>query len=144
MAREVVREGKREDSFEKCLPPKTVAKRRGRRFRKEGRVNRRDLIQAAELGRGDLERRTESLFRGRAVNNGPGRGLRMIVSGRHSGIEMVAFKLMIGMTIMAQTPFQCLSSSGINEEKADQASSDSSHGNKLVLPSALRVFKTRS
>jgi hypothetical protein len=30
---------------------------------------------------------------------------------------------------MAQTRSQCLSSSGINEEKADEASSESSHGN---------------
>jgi hypothetical protein len=37
--------------------------------------------------------------------------------------------MMIGMTLMAQTCYQCLSSSGINEKKADQASSDSSHGN---------------
>jgi outer membrane murein-binding lipoprotein Lpp len=53
----------------------------------------------------------------------------MIVSGRDSGIKMVAFEMMIGMTIMAQTRSQCLSSSGINEEKADQASSESSHDN---------------
>jgi hypothetical protein len=53
----------------------------------------------------------------------------MIVSGRDSGIEMVAIELMIGMIVMAQTRSQCLSSSGINEEKADQASSESSHGN---------------
>jgi hypothetical protein len=53
----------------------------------------------------------------------------MIVSGRNSGIEMVAFEMMIGMTLMAQTCSQCLSSSGINEEKADQASSESFHGN---------------
>jgi len=52
----------------------------------------------------------------------------MIVSGRDSRIEMVAFELMIGMMVMAQTRSQCLSSSGINEEKADQASSESSHG----------------
>jgi len=92
-------------------------------------VNRRDQIQAAGLGRGYLERRTESLFRGWTVNDGPGRASRMIVSGGDSGIEMVAFELMIGMTIMAQTRSQCLSGSGINEEKADQASSESSHGN---------------
>jgi hypothetical protein len=30
---------------------------------------------------------------------------------------------------MAQTRSQCLSGSGINEKKADQASSESSHGN---------------
>jgi len=53
----------------------------------------------------------------------------MIVSGRDSGIEMVVFEMMIGMTIVAQTCFQCVSSSGINEEKAHQASSESSHGN---------------
>ncbi|HSE91494.1 MAG TPA: hypothetical protein VLJ79_35120 [Candidatus Binatia bacterium] len=92
-------------------------------------MNRRDLIQAAELSRGDLQRRTESLFRGWTVNDGPGRALRMIVNGRHSRIGMVGFEMMIEMTIMAQTRSQCLSSSGINEEKADQASSESSHGN---------------
>jgi hypothetical protein len=42
---------------------------------------------------------------------------------------MVAFELMIEMTIMAQTLFQSLSRSGTNEEKADQASSESSHSN---------------
>ena len=93
-------------------------------------MNRRDLIQAAELGRGDLERRTESLFRGWTVNDGPGRTLRMIVSGRDSRIEMVAFELMMGMIVMAQTPFQCLSRSGTNDEKRKQDSGDSSHGNK--------------
>jgi hypothetical protein len=41
----------------------------------------------------------------------------MIVSGRDSGIEMVTFKMMIGMTIMAETPFQGLSRSGTNEEE---------------------------
>ena len=41
----------------------------------------------------------------------------------------MAFQLVFGMTIMAQTSSQCLSSSGINEEKADQASSESSHRN---------------
>ena len=92
-------------------------------------MNRRDQIETVEVGRGDLQRRTESLFRGWTVNNRPGRASRMIVSGRDSGIEMVAFELMIGMILMAQTRFQCLSSSGINEEKADQASSESSHGN---------------
>jgi hypothetical protein len=64
------------------------------------------------------------------VNNGPGRTLRMIVSGRDSGIEMVAFELMIGMTFMAQTPFQCLSRSGIKEQESYQASSQSFHHNK--------------
>jgi hypothetical protein len=58
-------------------------------------MNGREQIETVEIGRVDLERRTESLFRGRAVNNGPGRGLRMIVSGRHSGIEMVAYELMV-------------------------------------------------
>ena len=53
----------------------------------------------------------------------------MIVGGGDSGIEMVAFEMMIGMTIMAETPFQCLSRSGTNDEKADQASSESSHSN---------------
>jgi hypothetical protein len=53
----------------------------------------------------------------------------MIVSGGDSGIEVVAVEMMIRMTVMAQTCSQCLSSSGINEEKADQASSKSSHGN---------------
>jgi hypothetical protein len=42
---------------------------------------------------------------------------------------MMAFEVMIGMVVMAQTRSQCLSSSGINENKADQASSESSHGN---------------
>jgi hypothetical protein len=91
-------------------------------------VDRRDLIQAADLDRDDLERRTK-LFRGWTVNDGPRRTLRMIVGGRDSRIEMVAFELMIGMMVMAQTRAQCVSSSGINEEKADQASSESSHGN---------------
>ena len=92
-------------------------------------MNRRDQIDTAELGRGDLERRTESLFHGWTVNDRPGRTLRMIVSGRDSRIEMVAFEMMIGMTIVAQTCFQCVSGSSINEEKTDQASSESSHGN---------------
>jgi len=53
----------------------------------------------------------------------------MIVSSRDSGIEMVAFEMMIGMIVMAQTCSQCLGRSGINEEKTDQAGSESSHGN---------------
>ena len=53
----------------------------------------------------------------------------MIVSGRDSRIGMVAFELIMGMIVMAQTRSQCLSSSGVNEEKADQASSESSHSN---------------
>jgi hypothetical protein len=92
-------------------------------------MNRRDQIKTVDVGRRDLERRTEWLFRGWTVNDGPGRASRMIVRSRDSRIGMVAFEMMIGMTIMAQTRFQCLSSSGINEEKADQASSESSHDN---------------
>jgi hypothetical protein len=59
----------------------------------------------------------------------------MIVRSRDSGIEMVACEMMSGMTIMAQTRLQCLSSSGINQKKADHASSESSHGNNcFYLP----------
>jgi hypothetical protein len=54
----------------------------------------------------------------------------MIVGGRDSRIEMVAFEMMIGMTIMAETPFQGLSRSGTNDEKRKQDSGDLSHGNK--------------
>jgi hypothetical protein len=53
----------------------------------------------------------------------------MIVSSRHSGIGMMTFDLILEMTVMTQTPFQCLSRSGINDEKADQGSSESSHNN---------------
>jgi hypothetical protein len=58
-------------------------------------MNRRDQIDTAELGRGDLERGPESLFRGWTVNDGPGRGLRMIVTSRHSRIGMVGCELML-------------------------------------------------
>jgi hypothetical protein len=94
-------------------------------------VKRRDLIETVEVGRRDLQRRTE-LLRGWTVNDGPRRALRMIVSGRDSRIEMVAFEMMmIGMTIMAQTAFQCLSRSGINKEKRKQDRGDFSHGINL-------------
>jgi hypothetical protein len=65
----------------------------------------------------------------------------MIVSGRDSGIEMVAFELMIGMTVMAQTRCQCVSGSGINEKNRKQDSDDSSHGIKRVLISGASFFK---
>ena len=58
-------------------------------------MNRRDQLKTVEVGRRDLQRRTESLFGGWTVNDGPGRTLRMIVSGRDSGIGMVAYKLMM-------------------------------------------------
>jgi hypothetical protein len=42
----------------------------------------------------------------------------MIVSYRDARIGMVAFEMMmIGMILMTQTIFQCLSRSGINKEK---------------------------
>jgi hypothetical protein len=69
------------------------------------------------------------LFRGWTVNDGPGGTSRTIVRSRDAGIGMVPFKMMIEMTIMAQTRYKCVSCSGINEKKADQASSESSHGN---------------
>jgi len=67
------------------------------------------------------------------MNDGPGRALRMIVTSRDAGIGMVAFEVMIGITVMAQAPFQCLSRSGINEEKRKQNSCDCSHGIKRVF-----------
>jgi len=52
----------------------------------------------------------------------------MIVSYRDAGIGMVAFEMMIGMIVMTQTAFQCLSRSGINKEKRKQDSGDFFHG----------------
>lgn len=52
----------------------------------------------------------------------------MIVSYGDAGIGMVAFEMMIGMILMIQTAFQCLSRSGINKEKRKKDSSDFSHG----------------
>jgi hypothetical protein len=52
----------------------------------------------------------------------------MIVSSRDSGIEMVSFEMMIGMILLTQTAFQCLSRSGTNKEKQKQDSGDFSHG----------------
>ena len=143
MAREIVGQRKREDYFEKCLPPETVPKQRGRRFRKEGRVNRRDLIETVQVGRG-LESRTESLFRGWTVYDGPRGAWRMIVSYRDAGIGMVAFEMMIGMIVMTQTAFQCLSCSGINKEKRKQDNGDFSHRinlGPLLFQEAVRGYR---
>jgi hypothetical protein len=57
----------------------------------------------------------------------------MIVSSRNSGIGMVVFEMMIGMILMTQTTFQCLSRSGINKEKRKPDSGDFSHGIKRVF-----------
>ena len=92
-------------------------------------MNRRDQIETVEVGRGDLESRTESLFRGWTVNDGGRRASRMIVSGRDSGIEMVAFEMMIGITLMAETCLQRMSSSSINDKEAKQNKGQSFHNN---------------
>ena len=96
-------------------------------------MNRRELSQAAELGRGDVQPRTELLFYGRTVNDRRRRALRMIVSYRDAGISMVSFgMMMIGIILMSQTVFECLSRSCINKEKRKQANSDFSHGINLT------------
>jgi hypothetical protein len=47
---------------------------------------------------------------------------------------MVAFEMMmIGMILMSQTAFQCLSGSGINKEKRKQDGGDFSHGKSFLL-----------
>jgi hypothetical protein len=56
----------------------------------------------------------------------------MIVSYRDAGIGIVTFE-MIGMILMNQTAFQCLSRSAINKEKRKQDSGDFSHGINLGL-----------
>ena len=55
----------------------------------------------------------------------------MIMSYRDVGIGMVAFEMMIGMIVMPQTVFQCLSRAGINKKKRKQNSGDFSHGKNL-------------
>jgi hypothetical protein len=55
----------------------------------------------------------------------------MIVSYRDAGIGIVTFEMMIGMILMNQTAFQCLSRSAINKEKRKQDSGDFSHGINL-------------
>jgi hypothetical protein len=91
-------------------------------------VNRRDLIQAAELDRDDVQSRTESLLDGRTVNHRPRRALRMIVSYRDAGIGIVAFEMMmIGIILMIQTAFQYLTRSGTNKKKRKQDGDYFSH-----------------
>jgi hypothetical protein len=58
----------------------------------------------------------------------------MIVSSQDSGIGMMMIGITaIGITAMAQAPFQYLSRSGINKEKRKQDSGDFSHGTNLGL-----------
>jgi hypothetical protein len=53
----------------------------------------------------------------------------MIVSYRDAGIGMVGFgMMMIGIILMIQTAFECLSRYGINKEKRKQDSGGFSHG----------------
>ena len=54
----------------------------------------------------------------------------MVVSYRGARIGMVTFEMMtmIGMILMTQTTFECLSRSGINKEKRKQDSGDFFHG----------------
>jgi hypothetical protein len=55
----------------------------------------------------------------------------MIASYRDAGIKMVAFEMMIGMILLTQTAFHCVSRSGTNKEKRKQDSGDFFHGINL-------------
>ena len=107
-------------------------------------MNKCDLIETVQVGRGDLQCRTESLFRGCTVNDGPRRAWRIIVSSRDSGIDMVSFEMMIGMILLTQTAFHCVSRSGTNEEKRKQDSGDFFHGinlGPLLFQEAARGYR---
>jgi hypothetical protein len=69
----------------------------------------------------------------------------MIVSYRDAGISMVSFgMMMIGIILMSQTVFECLSRSGINKEKRKQDSGDFSHERNLPGLLFQRGSSTRS
>jgi hypothetical protein len=68
----------------------------------------------------------------------------MIVSYRDAGISMGGFgMMMIGIILVSQTFFQCLSRSGTNKEKRKQDNGDFSHGINLtpLLHEAARAYR---